>query len=121
MAKDFKVEGLDSWSKWVDSIPIKVEKKVEKHVATTAYKIEANAKRLVPVDTGHLRRSIQTELDKVLNKSYTAVVGTNIEYAPYIEFGTIQRHPKPYLIPSLDKYKQAFIKGMEDIAKGIGD
>lgn len=116
-----RVEGLDSWMRYVDSISEKVEQDVERHVAQTGYKVEANAKRLVPVDTGHLRRSIQTELEKVLKKSYTATIGTNVEYAQFVEFGTRRTQPKPYLIPSFDKYKQVFIDGLKEIAEGVGD
>lgn len=39
---------------------------------------------LCPVDTGHLRQSIDAEL--VSDKK--AIYGSNEEYAPYIEFGT---------------------------------
>lgn len=46
--------------------------------------IEATAKEFCPVDTGLLRNSISTELvDKC-----TVDVGTNIEYAADVEFGT---------------------------------
>lgn len=45
--------------------------------------IENAAKQKCPVDTGTLRRSITHEVEG--NK---ARVGTNLEYGPYIEFGT---------------------------------
>lgn len=38
-----------------------------------------------PVDTGNLRGSITAEVDE---NSLVARVGTPVEYAPYIEFGT---------------------------------
>ena len=44
---------------------------------------ERYAKDLCPVDTGNLRNSISHETD-----DDTVYVGTNVEYAPYIEFGT---------------------------------
>jgi len=44
---------------------------------------ERYAKELCPVDTGNLRNSISHETD-----DDTVYVGTNVEYAPYIEFGT---------------------------------
>lgn len=36
-----------------------------------------------PVDTGNLRTSISHDSDED-----TAIVGTNVEYAPYVEYGT---------------------------------
>jgi HK97 gp10 family phage protein len=45
------------------------------------------------VDTGNLRNSITHETD-----SDTAYVGTNVEYAPYVEFGTRKYpHERPFL------------------------
>lgn len=45
--------------------------------------VENEAKRLCPVDTGDLRNSINHEVH-----NNVGIVGTNKEYAPYVEFGT---------------------------------
>lgn len=50
-----------------------------------ADKTEADAKRDVPVDTGELQRSIRQGMD---NEGLVQTVGTNVEYSPYVEFGT---------------------------------
>lgn len=52
-----------------------------------AKKIQKNAKYLAPVDTGHLRNSIKTK-SEITKKGANAQVFTNLEYAPYVEFGT---------------------------------
>lgn len=44
---------------------------------------QAYATNLCPVDTGKLRQSISYEVT-----STECCVGTNLEYAPYVEFGT---------------------------------
>ena len=46
---------------------------------------EGYAKDLAPVDTGRLRNGISHQVDESENAVY---VGTNVEYAPYVEFGT---------------------------------
>ena len=46
---------------------------------------EGYAKDLCPVDTGNLRNRIS---HKVVNSEPAAYIGTNVEYAPYVEFGT---------------------------------
>lgn len=46
---------------------------------------EGYAKDLVPVDTGNLRNSIS---HKVVDSEPAAYIGTNAEYAGYVEFGT---------------------------------
>ena len=46
---------------------------------------EGYAKDLCPVDTGDLRNSIGHKVDESNKKVY---IGTNKEYAPYVELGT---------------------------------
>lgn len=48
---------------------------------------EGYAKDLVPVDTGNLRNSISHKVDSGEPAAY---IGTNSEYAAYVEFGTGQ-------------------------------
>lgn len=43
------------------------------------------AQDLCPVDTGNLRNSISHKADE---KEQAVYIGTNVEYAPYIELGT---------------------------------
>lgn len=43
------------------------------------------SKSIVPVDTGNLKNSIDYKVDE---KSLSVTIGTNVEYAPYVEFGT---------------------------------
>ena len=45
--------------------------------------VEATAKLNCPVETGTLRRSITHEVN-----DDTVYIGTNLEYAPYVEYGT---------------------------------
>lgn len=46
---------------------------------------EGYAKDLTPVDTGNLRNSITYQVDE---SELAAYIGTNVEYAPYVELGT---------------------------------
>lgn len=49
--------------------------------------VHARAKELAPKDTGNLRASIHMETKK-LTKTIEGRVFTNVQYAPYVEFGT---------------------------------
>lgn len=49
-----------------------------------ANRMIADIKRNTPVDTGLLRNSFQADVDE---KKLEAEIGTDIEYAPYIEYG----------------------------------
>lgn len=48
---------------------------------------EGYAKDNCPVDTGRLRNSISNRA-----KGDTVYIGTNVEYAPYVEFGDSMHH-----------------------------
>lgn len=53
-------------------------------------KAEGYAKGLAPVDTGALRNSISYKVD---DSEPAAYIGTNLEYAPYVELGTGKYYP----------------------------
>jgi len=50
-------------------------------------RLEEDAKRGTPADNGRLRTSITHEVDNAIMPEW-AVVGTNLEYAPFMEYGT---------------------------------
>ncbi|RCK68270.1 HK97 gp10 family phage protein [Desertihabitans brevis] len=85
---------------------------VQKVVAKTALDIEADAKRLAPVDTGALRNSIGHDLTE---DKLGAEVGPTVDYAEYVEFGTSRQAPQPYLHPAADRRLPAFEKALENI------
>lgn len=59
-------------------------------------KVERKAKRLVPVDHGILRNSINTEL--IIRRGPVARIGTKVKYALYVHEGTGIHGPKGQLI-----------------------
>lgn len=101
---------------------------VEQAVNEACILVENDAKKRCPVDTGELRMSITHEIEETSENRTTGAVGTNLEYAPYVEFGTgifsslgngrqdrwsykdakgewhttIGQQPQPYLHPALD-------------------
>jgi len=66
-----------------DDIPQILRAAMEKGVLV----IEGEAKRRCPVDTGRLRASITTAAS-VEGEQVVATVGTNVEYAAAVEYGT---------------------------------
>ena len=68
---------------------------------------EGYAKRLCPVDTGRLRNSITHALNV---SSGEVVVGTNVEYAPYVELGTYRpkREGAHFLYKAAANHKKAY-------------
>lgn len=100
-------------------------------------RVEASAKANCPVDDGRLRSSITHELQST---ELQGKVGTNLEYAPYVEFGTgifasegngrgtpwsyqdsngewhntVGQHPQPFLHPAFENNKEKVIKDIRD-------
>lgn len=74
-------------------------------IRDTAYSVEKTAKQNIKnnqtVDTGRLLGSVNTKI-KQEGSSITAEVGTNVEYANYIEYGTYKMGAKPFLNPAFD-------------------
>lgn len=102
----------------------KVEREVDKFNRDNLYKaalmVEADAKRLCPVDTGRLRSSITHNVDEGKLKAQVtaggkyydgsplkkgASGGTNVKYAVYVELGTYKMAAQPYLRPALANNK----------------
>jgi HK97 gp10 family phage protein len=104
----FEVEGINKVLSELALMEARVQSAAQSVIATYAFRIERTAKRLAPVDTGRLRASITTEL-----KRLAAEVGTDVEYAPYQEFGTYKMDANPYLRPALNKHKDDFIRSLK--------
>lgn len=76
---------------------------------------EGYAARKCPVDTGNLRGSITHEVDTADDAVY---IGTNVEYAPYVELGTSRQKAQPFLRPAASEhgaqYRQVLKKALGD-------
>jgi len=75
---------------------------VGKELARRAIRVDRIAKRLCPVDTGRLRASIAWRAESDA-EGLSVVVGTNVEYAPWVELGTSTQPARPYLRPALQE------------------
>ena len=73
---------------------------------------EGYAKRETPVDTGRLRNSISHATD-----DEAAYIGTNVEYAPYVELGARGRQGKHMLQRSATEHADEYKQIMEDALK----
>lgn len=61
---------------------------------------------LTPVRTGNLRRSIENK--PVGNHSQE--IGTDVEYAVYVELGTRKMRAQPYLRPAAENHKSEYVE-----------
>lgn len=90
-----------------------LRKRASALVRKTVLDVEARAKIAAPVDTGALRRSIQTAMDNDLH----GVVFVAAEYGIFLEFGTRRMSPRPFLGPAFDATAPEFEKGLRELLK----
>ena len=73
---------------------------------------EGHAKKITPVDTGRLRNSISHATD-----DDSAYIGTNVEYAPYVELGARGRQGKHMLQRAASEHTDEYRRLIEDSMK----
>lgn len=71
---------------------------------------ESYAKEICPVDTGNLRNSITHQMEG----EDTAVIGSAVVYAPYVELGTRRQKAQPYLAPAVEGHISEYRAVFED-------
>lgn len=76
-----------------------LQKEIDNAVTESAEVMAGNIKAITPVDTGRLRNSITASSHLLDGRLPTGEgeVGTNVEYAPYVEYGTRFQKPQPYM------------------------
>ena len=89
---------------------------VADEIAYTALEIESDAKLKCPRITGTLMNSIRALVSK---NPISAVIGTNVEYASIVEYGSkiLHRRANPYLYPA---YWKNIIKLKETLKRAAG-
>jgi len=84
LSMSIKVMGAKEIIKKLDDMTKKSENELKKTVEKAVLIVEKDAKKNTPALSNRLRSSItHSEV-----KDGTAQVGTNVKYAPYVEFGT---------------------------------
>lgn len=81
---DELADDLERFAEAVDDAETQIESTLDGAVEKTSLQVLRGARQRVPIDTGNLRNSILNR--RVAPMKYS--VGTNVEYAPYVERGT---------------------------------
>lgn len=81
---EVKVKGLGKLLNKLDKLGGSIPQSMQKALLQGGAVFEAGAKAHCPVNTGNLRDSIHTEA----KDANTVSVGTNTNYAAYVEYGT---------------------------------
>lgn len=82
----------------IRALPTGAEAVVQKAVIDIA----AGAAAAAPIDTGALAQSYTFEVE-----GDTGWAGSNMEYAPYVEYGTVRSAAQPHLLPAADRVERS--------------
>lgn len=104
-----------------DNIPTiedEVDEAVERALEMIGLQAEKYAKQALTnqgaVDTGRLRNSVTHQVIMLLE---AVAVGTSVEYAPYIEFGTRKMSARPFIKPAVEDHGGVYLKIIENELK----
>lgn len=77
-----------------------LEKAAQNFLLNVAENVRQEAIKLVPVDTGRLRADIDVYDGNDANEKFIGCKTVN--YAIFIELGTVKMEAQPYLVPALE-------------------
>lgn len=97
-----------------DQFKDSMEEKLEVALTAIGLTAEKYAKKDCPVDTGRLRNSITNAVE---SREKAVYIGTNVEYAAYVELGTSRMKPRPYLRPAAENHSSEYRKIIDNVLK----
>ena len=95
-----------------DEVLAALERAKKRGLEAIGLTAEGHAKNETPVDTGRLRNSISHATD-----DEAAYIGTNVEYAPYVELGARGRTGVHMLQRAASEHGSEYKQIMEDSMK----
>lgn len=132
MKVNLEITGIESVSAMLQKGQQQIEDEIRAALNKSALRIVADAKKAAPVDTGRLRASI-TMMSNVAGRGLVLEVGTNVEYAAAVEYGTGRRgaestgqtqyykrtwagqRAQPYLFPAFERERPRLIAELKRI------
>ena len=108
------IEGVPMIQAKLKHINTETHAELKKEITKASLNVQREAKKICPVDTGRLRSSITVERNDLV-----AEVGSNVKYAPYVEFGTKRQRAQPYLRPAYHKEEPKLKSAIEGILRKL--
>jgi len=118
MEIDIELVGIDRLIARLGKASETLDPKTDEGLSEVADRIVADAKAMVPIDTGSLQRSIRKQHHvsegHIHNLGVSAGgyatnprTGRIVSYAVHVEYGTSRMAPKPYLRTALEANRQS--------------
>lgn len=117
MATEITVSGVDEAIAALSRYEVITRAGIAEAQASAANDTATLAKRLCPVDTGRLRSSIRPRIDKA---NLDAEVYTDVYYAEYVEFGTVNMEAEPFLRPAWEQIQPFYVRDVVAVLRGAG-
>ena len=97
MAVNIKVDGLAKTRALLQAVAEAEQQAARELVKKAAGDVQGAARRLAPVKTGNLKRSIMVD---IAPGGMSAKVTANADYSAYVEYGTRYKVARPYMQPA---------------------
>lgn len=88
--------------KAVNACCLKVERDIKANMSPDGPSAPGEAPA---VDTGRLRASIAHRVEMESGEA-VGLVGTSVEYAPWLEFGTTRMQARPFMVPAIERNRE---------------
>jgi len=116
--------------------PKAIDNAVERMLVEAGIMVEGDAVMLAPVDTGRVKGSITYATNRKRTRvrgvakpgdevstpmeDDTVYIGTNVEYAQHLEYGTKHMAAQPFLRPAFDGRKSDIMRrGLKEVHEGL--
>lgn len=114
MGVHFDTSEVDRLASDLAAAPAKVTADCAVAVSRSAEELQQDARRFAPVLTGALREGIRVE-----KAGLSASVVSTVRYADYVEYGTSDTAPQPYMRPAADLAGPRLEDAVGDAAEDI--
>lgn len=118
MKVSMSISGLSEAVAQIAITDLAIRKAVIKITNTHALEIQKGAKERCLVDSNRLRSSIKIQPVTDFATGTSLKVGTDVFYAPYVEFGTRHWAGKAFLFPAAEEVKPRFIAALREAGAG---
>lgn len=131
-----ELKGISQFKREIDKVKSDITREIERTTSASLLRIQSDAKRKAPVDTGRLRAAIHHRQEGTDGE---VAVYDSVHYAPYIEFGTgnlvsvpdelqeiaeqfrgrgvrqVNLPARPFLYPALVKERPKYIRNLKSV------
>lgn len=111
-----KWEGIAAARKQFARLPEVVRQQINEAVDVTRKAALEGARARVPVDTGALKKSLRSTMDK---RRGAAKVTARAPHAHLVEFGTVHMDAHPFMLPAAEAERDNFVRRATEAGRRI--